>query len=62
MRKTPSAHELAESLRVEQLPYAEIPDELWPAVRAFRKYRSDARLHAAYKYLKDAPSAGRRSR
>ena len=53
-----TAKQLADSMRVEQLPYDEIPDRLWPAVRAFRKYRSDAREHVARRLLAELTAPG----
>jgi hypothetical protein len=47
-----TAKNLADALSVSQLPYAKMPDRLWPSVRAFRKLRSDVRIDAAGKFLR----------
>jgi hypothetical protein len=36
---------------LRDVPYEEIPDGVWPSVRAFRKLRTDARIHVTRKYL-----------
>lgn len=46
---TVTAKALADAL--SEVPYAQIPNEIWPSVRAFRKFRSDVRLNVARKFL-----------
>ena len=42
---------LAHSLSVEGLPYADIPDRFWVAVRAFRHLRHDVRVKVCQQFL-----------
>jgi len=60
MSMNPSADELAEGLSIEGAPYHTIPGRVWPSVKAFRHMRSDARVNAARRYLREHENAKRR--
>lgn len=56
-RRAVTAENLVAALSVTQLPYAQMPERLWPSVRAFRKLRSDKRVDAAHKFLRQRTRA-----
>lgn len=36
---------------LRDVPYEEIPADVWPSVRAFRKLRTDMRIHVTRRYF-----------
>lgn len=46
-----TAERLVAALSVDQLPHDQIPEDVWLSVKAFRRLRTDIRVHVTRRYL-----------